>query len=148
MKGLIVDQDQYVANWAYTTYRLYPLPVNKALGIIDSKGLLVGACLFQGFNGVNADLSYYGTNTVTPGIVRYIAYVAATYFNVARVTVVTSQKNRRLIKALLRIGFKLEGIQRRFYGHHDNRKNTGVRLVIFREVIDRIARLDKKDAAL
>jgi len=143
MRGLLLNQDELVGKWAYTTFRLFPLPVNKSIGIVED-GKIIGACLFQAFNGTNCELSYYGVKTLSLGVVRYIAHIAATEFNVARVTVVTSQRNRRIIKALLRIGFKLEGIQRRFYGHHDNKRNVGVRLVIFRERIDQIAKITKE----
>jgi RimJ/RimL family protein N-acetyltransferase len=138
MKGLLLDQDQLVMAWARKTFRLWPQPVDKAIGIIGGGGNLVGVCFFQGFNSVNVDLSYYGPNTLTSGIVKFIAQTVAEEFKAARLTVVTSQRNRRLIKSLLKIGFKIEGVQRRFYGHHDNKRNTAVRLVVFRERIDEV----------
>jgi RimJ/RimL family protein N-acetyltransferase len=137
--GLLVDNDQRIADWTYKTFNIFPQPVNKALGIVDSTGCLKGGCLFQNFNGVNLELSYYGPSTLTPGIIRVIARVAIGHFNAARLTVVTSRRNKRLIRSLIKIGFKLEGIQRCFYGHEDNKKNTGVRLVAFRNELSRVA---------
>jgi RimJ/RimL family protein N-acetyltransferase len=137
--GLIIDNDQMIAAWAYDRFNIYPQPVNKAFGILDRYGNLIGGILFQNFNGCNVELSYYGPNTLTPGIVRAIARTAIEFFNAARLTVVTSQRNRRLIKSLLKIGFKLEGIQRCFYGHEDNKRNTGVRLAAFRDRLSRVA---------
>ena len=72
------------------------------------------------------------------GIVRALIR-GAQAFGPSRLTVVTAKKNRRLIRALQRIGFRLEGTQRCYYGHRDCARNTGVRLVMFREEIDRIA---------
>ena len=137
--GLLIDNDQAIASWACNKYNVYEQPVNKSLGIVDSNGKLVGAVLFQNFNGVNIELSYYGSRTVTLGIVRTICRIALEVFRVGRLTVVTSRKNRRLIRGLLKIGFKLEGTQRCFYGHEDTKKNTGVRLAIFRSRLEEIA---------
>lgn len=144
MKGLLLGSDEIVAEWAYKLYNLYPLPVNKALGILDGTKL-IGACLFQNYNGVNIELSYYGPRTLTLGIVRFIATTALTDFNVARLTVVTSQRNKRLVRSCLKIGFKVEGTQRRFYGHDDSKRNTAVRLVAFKADLEKVAQLNKKN---
>lgn len=138
-KGVLIDCDYEVSSWAYSTFNIYAQPVNKALGILDDDGLLEGAILFQNFNGVNVELSYYGPNTLTCGIVRIIARTALEFFNASRLTVVTSRRNRRLIRSLIKIGFKLEGMSRCFYGHEDTKKNTGVRLAAFRPQLSRVA---------
>lgn len=105
---------------------------------MDSDGKLVGAGLYQNFNGSNIEGSYYGRGTLTPGIVRGLVK-GALAFDPSRLTVVTAKKNRRLIRALQRIGFRLEGAQRCYYGMRDCARNTGVRLVMFREDMDKIA---------
>lgn len=139
MYGLLLDQDEIVSKWTYRTFNIYPQPVNKAFGILDKNKKLVGGILFQNFNGVNVELSYYGPKTITCGIIRIIARTAIEYFNASRLTVVTSRRNRRLIRGLIKIGFKIEGMQRCFYGHEDNKKNTGVRLAAFRDRLNQVA---------
>lgn len=139
MHGLLLDNDVAVASWTYGEFNIFPLPVNKALGIVDRNGKLIGGILFQNFNGVNVELSYYGVRTLSPGICRVIARTALNHFNCGRLTAITSQRNKRLIRALIKIGFRLEGIQRCFYGHEDNKKNTGVRLVAFRDQLSKVA---------
>ena len=146
---LLVDSDELVAKWVYTTYELFPIPVNKAIGIVNKQGTLVGGVLFQNYNGVNIEFSYYGPRTVTYGICKVIARIAIGHFNAARLTVVTSRRNKRLIRGLLRLGFKLEGVQRCFYGHQDNKKNSAVRLVAFKDDLAKFAYRNlpgKKDA--
>ena len=138
MRGLLLGDDARVARWAFRTFQLHPTPVNSAIGIVDSDGKLVGAGLYQNWNGSNLEGSYYGRQTLTAGIVRGLIK-GALAFNPSRLTVVTSKKNRRLIRALQRIGFRLEGAQRRYYGLRDCARNTGVRLVMFREQMDSIA---------
>ena len=137
--GLVIDNDQFIASWAYERFNIFPQPVNRAFGISDSFGNLVGGILFQNFNGYNVELSYYGPSTLTPGIVRVIARTTIEFFNASRLTVVTSQRNKRLIKSLIKMGFKLEGVQRCFYGHKDNRRNAGVRLAAFRDQLNKVA---------
>ena len=139
MPGLLIGNDEQVANWTYSTFNIFPQPVDKALGIIDKAGNLIGGILFQNFNGVNVELSYYGPYTITVGICRIIAQIAISHFNAGRLTVVTSRRNKRLIRGLCKIGFRLEGIQKCLYGHIDNKKNAGVRLVAFREDLSRVA---------
>jgi RimJ/RimL family protein N-acetyltransferase len=115
-----------------------PTPFNSAIGIVDPDGRLAGAALFQSFNGFNLEISYYGRKTFTAGILRALARAAAN-FNPSRLTATTSKKNRRFIRGLQKIGFRLEGAQRRYYGMRDCPRNTGVRLVMFREQLDQIA---------
>lgn len=114
--------------------------VDRALGIVDPERGLVGAVLLQGWNGTGVELSYYGQHTLTPGIVRGIARVVAGEFRAVRLTAVTSKRNRGVIKFMQRIGFRIEGSQRRYFGDRDCDKHTGVRLVMFRERIAEIAR--------
>ena len=40
----------------------------------------------------------------------------------------------------------LQGTQRRFYGDQDIRRNTGVRFVLFREKLERLARIEQRKA--
>ena len=139
--GLVINDDQRVAAWVYATYQTFPLPVNRALGIVETDGALVGGILLQNYNGSNIELSYYGPWTLTVGIVRTIARIVALEFNAGRATIITSKKNRRLMRSLQRAGWRLEGTQRCFYGIKDCNRNTGVRFVMFREQIDKLARL-------
>lgn len=137
--GLLIGGDKQIAEWAFSTFSRFPMPVDRAYGVVSKEGALKGAILFQNFNGNNVELSYYGENTLSAGIVRSIARAIIAEFNAARLTVVTSKRNKRLMRALKRLGFKEEGTQRRFYGHRDCVKNTGVRFVIFHEEICRVA---------
>lgn len=139
--GLLIGKDELVAAWAFAKWGLHPTKIDRGLGIVAKDGTIRGAILLQNFNGVNIELSYYGPRTLSMGIVRSIARLIVLEFNAARVTVVTSKKNRRLMRSLQRFGFRLEGAQRRYYGHKDCTRSVGVRFVMFREEIDKIARL-------
>lgn len=145
MRGLLIGEDASIAEWAFRTYNFTPTQFNRALGIVDPLNGLVGAILLQCYNGTDIQLSYYGKNTLTPGIVRAIAAIVVKEFKVSRLTVITSKRNRRFLRAILRLGFKLEGVQHRFYGDRDSIRNTGVRVVMFRERISEIAKLPSEE---
>ena len=148
MNGILDGSDELIAAWAFATFKFYPMPVDKALGILSSDGKVVGAALFQNFNGSNVELSYCGPKTLTLGIVRALAQVIVTHFDAARLTVVTSKRNKAFMRGLLKIGFKLEGHQRCFYGREDSNRNIGVRFVMFRDRINQLAMPMKgKDAS-
>ena len=139
MRGLLIGHDEAVYNWALGKYQFVRMPFDRVFGIVDGKEGLVGAILFQHYNGCNIELSYYGKGTLTAGIIRTITKSTMLEFNPSRVTVITSKKNKRIIRSLGKLGFRLEGIQRYFYGHTDCTRNTGVRLVMFRDRLDQLS---------
>lgn len=140
MKGLLVGEDILVAEWAFTKHRMHKMLVDRAIGIVED-GKLIGAALFQNYNGNNVDFSYYGRNTLSVGLYRAIARVAVVEFNAARMTIMTSKKNVRLREFLHAVGFKMEGTMRCFYGPQDVPRNMAVRFVVFREKMEQVARL-------
>lgn len=147
MRGLLLCSDDAVAAWAWRTYRLHPMHTNRAIGVIEEDGTLVGAAIFQNWNGTNADLSYYGEDTLTNGIVHCIARIAYGDMHLTRLTAMTSKKNKKLIGWLMRLGFKVEGVQKRFYGAEDTGKNAAIRLVMFRDDLERLAGFQKEQVA-
>ena len=135
--GLLFNSDEVVAAYLFKNHVSPRMKYDQAIGIMTD-GKLTGGVLFQCWNGFNVEGSYYGTGTLTPGIVKCLARILVSTFKVSRVTVTVSQRNRRLMKALQKFGFVLEGHQRCFYGHTDSRRNTGVRFVMFRSRVDKL----------
>ncbi len=138
--GLLFECDEQVALWLFTKKGWPTYKYDRAIGLVDWKGQLVGAVLYQHWNGCNVEISYYGERTMTAGIVRCLARFTLMVFNPSRLTVNTCKKNKRFIKALHKLGFRLEGASRRFYGMEDCNRNTAVRMVAFREDIERVAK--------
>jgi len=147
-KGILLDADAHVAAWAFQEYNKVPIQFSRALGIIDD-GQLVGAAIFSSYNYANADLSYYGKWTVTPGIVRGLTRIALYELRLARCTVIVPKRPAYLLKKLGAglFGFKYEGVQRRFYGPTDNARHTGCRFVLFREDMEKLLTERVKKAA-
>ncbi len=141
--GLLVDQDEYVAKCLFEHYKWPRFNYDKALGLINEEHKLVGAVLFSNYNGHNVEISYFGAKTMRLGIIRCLARYLLVQFDPSRVTAITSKKNRVFIRGLQKIGFKLEGVQRRHYGQADINRNVGVRFVMFREQLEKLGHVGK-----
>lgn len=141
--GLLFDCDEMVAKKAFEQYGALPFKFDRAIGLVTPGPVLQGAVFFTNYNGSNVELSYYGKNTATAGVIRCLARFIIHAFNPSRLTVVTSKRNRHYIRAFQKLGFKVEGIQRCYYGARDCQRHTGVRFVMFRDMIDKIAQVDK-----
>ena len=139
--GLLFECDDQVAAWTFEKFYLPPMKYDRAVGIVENKAI-IGAILFQSWNGHNVELSYYSVKpTLSVGITRCLARYILFTFNVSRITVSTRRRNRNLMRSLQRMGFRLEGAQHRFYGHRDCNRNTAIRFVMFRERIEHYAKL-------
>ena len=146
-KSLLFGYDGPIAQALFTKHGWPPFAFDRAVGILDEQKALVGVALWQNWNTANVDLSYYGSGTLTMGLVRALAKYAITEFDASRVTVLVMKKRKRYMKAVLKFGFKCEGVQRCYYGKQDNMRNTAVRLVLFREGIEKLARMETEKAA-
>jgi hypothetical protein len=137
-KGLLIGADALVAAWAFKTYNRVPIHVDRAFGVVEDNRI-IGAALFTSCNTVNAEFSYYGTDTLTVGIIRSLARVALYDLRLSRVTVIVPKRPSFLLKKMNKFGFRFEGVQKRYYGPEDTPKNTGCRFVAFSEDIESIA---------
>jgi len=142
MTGLLFSTDEAVAAWLFQGYGQKPMKYDRALGLLGKSGEMMGAVLFHHYNGSNVEMSYYGKNTATLGLFRCLMRFVLLEFDASRLTVMTSKRNRRYIKGFQKLGFKFEGVQRCYYGKRDCVRNTGVRLVMFRDGIEKIAKLE------
>lgn len=136
-KGLLIDADAFVTAWAFNTTKRVPMKVDRAIGIIEDNQL-VGAALFTSYNMFNAELSYYGKNTFTVGIVRALARIALYELRLARCTVIVPKRPAYLLKKLPKFGFRYEGVQHRFYGPTNHPRFTGCRFVAYREDMEKL----------
>lgn len=135
-KGLLLDCDQQVISWAFETHGRVPIHVDRAFGVVED-GKLVGAALFSSYNTVNADISYYGKNSLSLGIFRALGRIMLYELRLARCTVIVPKRPSYLLRKLPRFGFRYEGVQRRYYGHTDSARHTGCRFVVFKEDIEK-----------
>ncbi len=139
--GLLFECDEFVAQWLYQQMGWPGYKYDRAVGLVNEKGALIGAVLYQHWNGCNVEVSYYGKRTMSAGIIRTLARFTLIAFNPGRITVNTSKKNKRFIRSLYRFGFRLEGACKCYYGPEDTNRNTAIRFVGFRDDIARVAKL-------
>lgn len=147
-KGILLDADEMVADWAFKLHNRVPVAVYKAVGVVEN-GQLVGGILFTDYNTMNVDLSYYGRSTITLGIVRALAKIMLYELRVTRCTVIVPKRPAYLLKKLGAglFGFRYEGVQRRYYGPTDSGRHTGCRFVLFREDLEKLIAEPTKKAA-
>ena len=140
--GLLFGHDAAVAAWTWNSFKLTPMPIDAALGIMRA-GQLTGAAIFQNYSGFNVELSYYGPETFSAGVARGLAQYALKRFNnLDRLTMRTNRKNSNILKMFQQFGFKFEGVQHRYYGPFGD----AAVFVLFKEDLERIG-LAKKEAA-
>lgn len=140
--NILTGADIAVAKWVWETYQVRPINLDQALGVLDDDEKLVGAILLSNHNGFNIEFGYYGRDTLTLGLIRWLANYGLQK-DVSRVTIVTSKKNRSILKTLgnAKSGLraKLEGVSRSYYGQRDCPKNTAVRFALFRDDLVRLS---------
>lgn len=119
MKTFLLDRDVSVAAWAFNTFNFFPTQYCMAVGILNEEGLLVAACLFHAHSGPDVELSYYGPNTLTAGLVKGIAKIAVERLGVSRITARTSRSNKAMTRGIRKVGFQFEGVRKCGYGDQD-----------------------------
>ena len=145
---LVLGADQFVADWITKKMQWGAcFGYDRCLGVIDEDKNLKGAIFIAGYNGADIQFSYYGENTLRPWIVKFLAKFIIQEFDPSRVTFIVTKRNKRLIRSLQRFGCKLEGVQHCYYGKQDCNRNTGVRLVMFRNRLDQLASFSLKKVA-
>lgn len=137
-RGLLLGSDEFVTAWAFQTHNRMPIHVDRAFGIIENDQI-IGAALFSSYNYYNAELSFYGRNSLTRGIVRDLAKIALYELRLVRCTVIVPKRPTFLLKKMEKYHLRFEGIQRRYYGPTDSARHTGCRFVMFKEDILRLA---------
>lgn len=137
MVRILDGADDVVSRWVWQTYAIRPITLDRAIGILNDQDQLVGALLLSNYNGFNIEGGYYGKDTVTFNLCRWIAQYCLN-LGVSRVTILTSKKNKHIINFLTAIHARLEGVSRCYYGAEDRPRNTAVRFVMFRADLARL----------
>jgi hypothetical protein len=122
------------------------MAVDAAIGVLKDNHV-IGVAVFQNFNGHNIEFSYYGTNTLTLGSVRWFARFGLNVFNPMRCTITTSQANKRILQFLSAMGASYEGLMKDYYGSDGTKASTAVRFCISRPLIEKLARVEGRTVA-
>jgi len=112
----VLGHDQTVFDWACQQFGKKLVPCHSAIGLIDGEGKLRGAAIFQEWNGSNIEFSYYGTSPLTRGAVRYLVQYCFDGVGANRITVRVPKRQKTMLRSLPKLGFRFEGVLRRYYG--------------------------------
>ncbi len=118
MKVLATGNDEILNQWTLATFGVRNFNSNMALGVMDGPQL-VGSVFFHAHNGPDIELSYFGPQTLTIGILRSICRIAVDHFGVSRITVRAPRTNKRMTRGIHKIGFVFEGVRHNGYGDQD-----------------------------
>ena len=137
---VLPGHDHAVAVWTFNQVGCRPFLINHAVGVINHDGLLIGAFIFSGYNGWDAELSLYSPRILSRALVREIAVFALKVLQVHRLTVKT--RNAGLIRGLPKIGAVYEAALHGYYGEDLLPENTAHQFVFRRRTLEILAKLD------
>ena len=116
---LLFNHDQTVADWASKKWGKSIPPWYYAVGVLNKEGILRGAATFHNFNGSNVEICYYGPSTLSKNVIVGLNDFIFNHLKVNRLTISVPRKNKKLIHSVTRMGFKVEGVLKHFYGPYN-----------------------------
>lgn len=127
---LVFGQDELVARWMAEKIGIQFVPPFVAIGATkDGQSLCAGA-LFNNWNGANMDISL-AADVLSRGAIRDVYDYAFNQAGAVRLTALTKRSNKAMREMLPRLGFRLEGVSLRYFGHR--KAHDAFRYVLFKE---------------
>jgi hypothetical protein len=111
----IFGHDQAVAEWAGQNLGAAVCPPFVAIGFAK-EGRLAGACIFNGWNGANIDITIYGPGCLARSSIRTAYRYCFNQIGAQRITARTRRSNRVMRELLPRLGFTQEFVMIKYYG--------------------------------
>lgn len=108
-----------VAKWAGYQLGTEFVPPFIAWGILDRKGKLIGAVIFNDHADRNVEITTCGIRVYWRGVFREVFRYAFDDLNCERTTVRTRSDNEIVKTFIRKIGFTQEGVLRKWYGDAD-----------------------------
>jgi len=90
-----------------------------AHGVIDKDGSLIGALIYGEYDGHNVEMSFTGTRGFTPSVLKFIFEYPFNELKCGRMWARIRKSNKKMKKLLPRVGFKFEGVERKYYKDED-----------------------------
>lgn len=118
MRVLAHGNDSLINAWTHEKFGVRNFNADMALAIIDGPQL-VGSVYFHAYNGFDIELSYFGPQTLTLGLLRSICRIALDTFGVSRITVRTPANHKQMKRKIHKLGWVFEGVRHNGYGETD-----------------------------
>ena len=87
-----------------------------SLGVLDDYDTLVAAAILHNWTKHDMELTFYGPGFFSVSLARVIADIVFVQAGCGRCTLRVPRRNKRVLRALPRLGWTHEGIQRRLCG--------------------------------
>jgi RimJ/RimL family protein N-acetyltransferase len=125
--SLVFHRDREIAEWASKELNSNFLGFVIAIGVTNDKGELVGAAILHNWSFNDIELSIVGK--ITKDLMLAVATIA--FSRVGRVTIRIPRRKKRILKAAVKFGFRLEGTIRRLYGPY--KRDDGIVFGLLKE---------------
>lgn len=138
MKKFVTGRDAEVVAW---TSRQIGFPISNAsvgLAIVeeeDPTGTILGAVVFTDYTGANVELITCITKVIHRHLIRDCYRYIFDHLKCLRATVRCRRDNAAMRKLYPRLGFKLEVVQKKFFG--PNRSDDALQFVLMRSDAER-----------
>lgn len=125
--NVVLGHDEVVASWVgQINGKVFVQPFT-AIGLVDGAGKLRGGFVFTGFNGDGVEMSLAGAACLTRSGLAVVANYVFEQLKCVRLQLHSRRSNKRVLRMVGEkrpsgrpgLGFKFEGISRRFYGSED-----------------------------
>ncbi len=114
---ILTGHDQEVAAWVGPVLGKPIISPFSAVGVLDDGGTLRGAAVFNDYQGPggNIEFTYYGPETLTRPIIKWLATYAFVTNKASRVTFKTHKSNHLVRRLLTKHGMTYEATLRAYY---------------------------------
>jgi RimJ/RimL family protein N-acetyltransferase len=113
---IVLGQDEAVGSFAARMLGVAIIPPFTSMGIVDEDERLVGAIIYNGFNGANIEITFYGPGTMHRRFIKAAFAYPFQQLNVIRLTARTKRSNKTMCKLLPRLGFTYEATLKNYFG--------------------------------
>jgi len=110
------EKGQMIGYWVGQMIKKPMFPPYTALGWLDRKSSLVGAAIFNSYNGANVEVTIYGPKAMTRQALQEGLRYVFKQLQCTRLTGRCSRNNSRMRKLFPRVGFHFEGTMPRYFG--------------------------------
>jgi hypothetical protein len=134
----VYGHDAETASWAFNEWGCRPFHVDMAVGVASADdGKLVGAFAFSSYNGVEAEVHFFGPGTLKRHILREIFAVSIHVLNLHRLVVRTRKPS--MARGVKKLGAIYEGAQRCVYGPSQGDEHKAECYAFFRKRMEKLA---------
>jgi len=91
-------------------------PLAPTLGVLDNYSNIQGVFFFTDYNGSNIEIHAQATGCLNRFLIKFILNYVFNQLGCNRLTIKPYRREKRVIKAMIKLGFKYEAILKNYYG--------------------------------